>query len=204
MGQISIDEVCSKWSIASSLLPKELVELLSFHNELSKEQCFVWDFNFYFEIRGISGPMAWFSPTEEFTNRFYTFASNNAYDRFAIWDDGNHQSLNQMSVMLIGDDGYVGVVAENILQFMQMMAAIPQTPSGRYTYLTDSAILEPVEWYLYESPPPMFEAYRDFLYRHFYALPLSNPTEATRLAFQKNQPLFLQWSKPYRDFEFSF
>lgn len=133
--------------------------------------------------------MAWFSPTEEFTNRFYTFAANNAYDRFAIWDDGNHQSLNPMPVMLIGDDGYVGVVAENILQFMQMMAAIPQTPSGRYTYLTDSAILEPVEWYLYESPPPMFEAYRDFLYRHFHALPLSNPTEATRLAFQKKTAL---------------
>ena len=186
------------------MLPKELIELLSFHNELSKAQCFVWDFNFYFEIRGISGPMTWFSPTEEFTKRFYTFAANNAYDRFTIWDNGSHQPLNQMPVMLIGDDGYMGVVAENILQFMQMMAAIPQTPSGRYTYLTGSAILESVEWYLYESPPPMFEAYRDFLYRQFHALPLSNPTEATRLAFQKTQPLFLQWSKPYRDFEFSF
>jgi len=89
---------------------------------------------------------------------------NEQFDQFVL-NGLTEATFSHRNILITFEYSWLSRTAPNILQFMQMMAAIPQTPSGRYTYLTDSAILKPVEWYLYESPPPMFEAYRDFLYR---------------------------------------
>ncbi|MDR0737100.1 MAG: hypothetical protein LBF51_09815 [Zoogloeaceae bacterium] len=75
---------------------------------------------------GKTGLSAW-SSQKAFLDRLHPFAAANGSGSFyAIWDDGSGHPLNQMPIVVFGDEGGEHIVAENL----QMPWRLPGYDSG--------------------------------------------------------------------------
>lgn len=100
-------------------IPTELEKLIYFQNNISSFENYVDGFGVLIDDK--SGLMSW-SEDENFLNRLWPFAQANGSGSFyAIWNDGTNQSLNQMPVVVFGDEGGVHIVAANILQLLYLL-----------------------------------------------------------------------------------
>lgn len=62
------------------------------------------------------------SNDKEFLSRLYPFATANASGSFyAIWDDASGRELNEMPIVVFGDEGGEHVIAENLRELIKLL-----------------------------------------------------------------------------------
>lgn len=114
---MEIQEFKETWG--STAIPTELEKLIHFQTNISS-------FENYSEGFGVSanemtGLKRW-SKDPSFLDRLFPFAQANCSGSFyAIWNDGTTKPINEMPVVVFGDEGGVHIVAENILQLLHLL-----------------------------------------------------------------------------------
>ena len=114
---MNIDDFKSKLGVDE--LPNELENLIEFAFNLSNNEYFSDGFDIM--PFGRAGLETWSSEVD-FLNRLIPFASaNGSGSIYAIWIDDSNQSLSKMPIVVFGDEGGTHIVAESILQFLQLL-----------------------------------------------------------------------------------
>ncbi|RZJ54023.1 MAG: hypothetical protein EOO44_06470 [Flavobacterium sp.] len=68
-----------------------------------------------------SGIATW-SEDKNFLDRLMPFAqANGSGSMYVLWDDGKNKSLNEMPVVVFGDEGGYHIIAKNIFELMQLL-----------------------------------------------------------------------------------
>ncbi|MBB6235582.1 hypothetical protein HDC90_000179 [Pedobacter sp. AK013] len=100
-------------------VPPELQKLIYFQNNISSFEGYSQGFGVFIDDK--SGLRSW-SEDENFLKQLSPFAQANGTGSFyAIWNDGTNKTLNQMPIVVFGDEGGVHIVAENILQLLHLL-----------------------------------------------------------------------------------
>jgi len=108
-----------KQNLGLNEIPVELEKLIYFQNNISSFENYVQGFGVLIDDK--SGLRSW-SEDENFLNPLIPFAQANGSGSFyAIWNDGTNKALNQMPIVVFGDEGGVHVVAENVLELLHLL-----------------------------------------------------------------------------------
>src|SRR6218665_3794612 len=86
-------------------IPSELEKLINFQNNLSGFECYSQGFGVLIDDK--SGLATW-SEDSAFLDRLLPFAQANGSGSFyTFWNDGTDKPLNQMPIIVFGDEGGV-------------------------------------------------------------------------------------------------
>jgi hypothetical protein len=114
---MDIDEF--KTNLGLTELPQELEKLIYFQtNNSDKEE---YSDGFVVRIDKKGGLKSW-SKDEKFLEKLLPFARANASGSFyTLWIYDNNKPLNQLPIVVFGDEGGVHIVAENILELLHLI-----------------------------------------------------------------------------------
>jgi hypothetical protein len=163
----------------------ELVFLKYFQDQFSD-----YSQGFYLLIDNKSGIKTW-SENVEFLDRLMPFAqANGSGSTYGIWNDGTDKPLNELPIVVFGDEGGVHIVAENILQLMHIL-----------TFDTEISV-DFDEAYFYKDEDDYEESkdrasYKNWLKKNFKLDPIEDPNEIIETAQQKYKIVFDTWFEQY-------
>jgi hypothetical protein len=130
-----------------------------------------------------------FSDDEEFLNNLLPFANANGTGSiYCIWDNGISKNLDEIPIVVLGDEGGLHIVTENILQLMQILTL-------------DSEI--GVDWdgvSFYTDFPGGSEhnqGYRTFIKAQFGLDPVQDPALVIQAAQKKYKASFDEWCSKF-------
>ncbi|SFE88605.1 hypothetical protein SAMN05518672_111168 [Chitinophaga sp. CF118] len=99
-------------------VPYELSMLLTFEQQYGR---YMYSKGFSLSIKGGAIIAGW-SKENDFLKRLIPFANANEYGAvYACWDDGNNKPVNEMPVVVFGDEGGVYVMAQHIVELLQLL-----------------------------------------------------------------------------------
>lgn len=167
-------------------IPLPLKALFDFESQFSLEQSFSECFYLYhFDKSGLKN----LSSNENFLNHIIEFATANCTDSsYAFWvinDD-----LGVCPVVVLGDEGGYHIVAENILDLMQIL-----TYDAEISVDEDSAYFHRDEDWHEQSENA--ELYRNWLKSNFNIDPTDDPAFLINKAQKKYKKQFDKWMKQY-------
>ena len=168
-------------------LPKELELLINFQNDSSFEN---YSDGFGISIDNKSGLKSW-SNDPEFIKRVLPFAQANGCGSFyAFWDMNNGNKLSAMPILVFGDEGGVHIVADNILQLMQLL-----------TYDVEISV-DFDDAYFYKDEDDYEESedhqkYKLWLKNNFQLDPIEDPEIIIKASQDKYKALFDDWFALY-------
>lgn len=180
-------EFTKNWTLET--LPTALEKLIYFQENISDCECYSQGFSVFFA--------EWLSYNDdpEFCKRILYFAqANGSGSNYAIWDDETGKPVEQMPIVVFGDEGGVHIVAKNFLQLLHLL-----------TYDTEIS----VSWddvYFYHDDEDDYEESPDldeFLHwlKEDYGLDqIQSDEEANQIitaAKEKYQAAFDEWFKKY-------
>jgi hypothetical protein len=168
-------------------VPNELSLLLAFEQQHGTES---YSESFYLNNDGVSAISSW-SADEDFLKRLMPFATaNGSGSVYAVWDDGNGKPLNEMPVVVFGDEGGVHVVAKNILQLMQLLAydaEISVDYAEAYFYKDEDA----------HDESEYADAYKNWLKEKFNIDSIDDPKDIIEAATEEYKTSFDTWFAQY-------
>ena len=136
------------------------------------------------------GVKTW-SENKDFLDRLMPFAqANGTGSTYGIWNDGTNRKLNELPVIVFGDEGGVHIVAENILQLMQLL-----TFDIEIVVDFDKAFFCKDEDDYEESEDGL--VYKNWLKENFNLDPTSEPNEIIANAQRKYKVKFDTWFGQY-------
>ena len=177
-----------KENLGLAEVPSELEKLIYFQNNISSFENYAQGFGVLIDDK--SGLKSW-SEDENFLNQLLPFAQANGSGSFyAIWNDGTNKGLNQMPVVVFGDEGGVHIVAENILQLLHLI-----------TYGTEIWVdFDQTYFYKdansYEEPEDLGE-YLKWMKGDYNLHQIEAPDELIKIAQEKHKKNFDQWFGGY-------
>jgi hypothetical protein len=163
-------------------MPVELVKLCNLQETVGQK--FLSD-GFGLRQCDTTGISTW-STDPEFLDHLIEFAqANGSGSTYAFWLKDPKASLSQQPVVVFGDEGGVHVVAENILQLLQLLSydSEPMIDFDKL-FFTDNGNHEPSE---------ALDQYIDWLKDNFKLDPIDNPDEIVKAAQRKLQKPFKKW-----------
>ncbi|HCA07716.1 hypothetical protein [Chryseobacterium sp.] len=186
-----IDIAEFKENLGLKEIPIELEKLIYFQNHISSGENYSQGFGVLIDDK--SGLKSW-SEDEHFLARLFPFAQANGSGSFyAIWNDGTDKVLNQMPVVVFGDEGGVHIVAENILQLLYLL-----TYDTEITIDFDSAYFYRDEED-YEESEDLSE-YLKWMAGDYGLAQIEEPDELIKAAQGKNKEHFEQWFGQYFEY----
>lgn len=166
-------------------MPKELIFLNEFENYISNySECFG------LVLDDKSGISTW-SENKDFLKRLMPFAqANGSGSTYALWDDGENKELNNLPVVVFGDEGGYHIVAENILGLMQLL-----------TFDAEISV-DYAEIYFYKDEDDYKESenlsvYINWLKENFNLDPINNTKVIINKAQEKYKGKFNNWVGQY-------
>jgi hypothetical protein len=166
-------------------ISKELIFLRQFQDKFPD-----YSQGFYLIVDDKSG-IKTCSENEEFLECLMPFAqANGTGSIYAIWNDGSDKLLDELPIIVFGDEGGVHIVAENVLQLMQMLTF-------------DSEIYVDFDQvYFYKEEDDYEESadndsYKNWLKEHFNVDPVEDPNKIIETAQQKYKASFGNWFRQY-------
>ncbi|WP_316801821.1 hypothetical protein [Pedobacter nototheniae] len=177
-----------KENLGLSEIPTELEKLIYFQNNISSYGNYSQGFAVLLDDK--SGLKSW-NDDENFLNHLLPFAQANGSGSFyAIWDDGTNKPLNQMPVVVFGDEGGVHIVAENFLQLLHLI-----------TYDTEIWVdLEETYFFRneedYEESDDLSE-YLRWMKGDYHLDQIEQPDEIIKTAQEKHKENFDAWFGQY-------
>jgi hypothetical protein len=166
-------------------LTNELIQLKYFqdsHPDYSQ--------GFYLLFDDKTGIKTW-SDNKDFLERLMPFAqANGTGSTCGIWNDGTNRKLDELPVIVFGDEGGVHIVAENILQLMQILTFDVEimVDFGKAYFYKDEDDYE-------ESEDN--SKYKSWLKENFNLEPISKPNEIIENAQGKYKTAFDKWFGQY-------
>lgn len=114
---MNIKKFKENWGSAE--IPTEIEKLIYFQENISQ-------FEYYSECFGVRiEPRSWYNSWSEdpcFLNQIYPFAqANGSGSSYAIWHDGTNKPMNEMPIIVFGDEGGVHIIAQNIVQLLHLL-----------------------------------------------------------------------------------
>ncbi len=167
-------------------VPEALAKLLAFQEQTG--------FEYYSEGFGLhyddkSGLQHGWSPDPAFLDKLMPFAQANGSGSFyALWQYNDTTALDQLPVVLFGDEGGEFIVAENILGLLQLLTidAEPMTYQSASFYKDEEA-----------EPSDYADDYRNWLQKHFNLAPITDGEEVISPAQEKYKAAFDAWKEPF-------
>lgn len=162
-------------------IPTELIFLKYFQDRLPE-----YSEGFYLLVDDKSGIKTW-SENQDFLDRLMPFAQANCSgSTYGIWNDGTDKPLNQLPIVVFGDEGGVHIVAENILQLMQIL-----------TFDTEISV-DFDQAYFYKDEDDYEESednssYKNWLKENFQLDPIADPDKIIEKAQEKYKVAFDNW-----------
>ena len=170
------------------IIPEALEKLIHFQNNTASYENYSQGFGVY--IDSWYGLQTW-SKEEAFLNKLYPIAQANGSGSFyTIWNDGTGKELDQMPIVVFGDEGGVHVVAENFLQLLHMLTYDTEISVGfeyAYFYKDEDD---------YEESEDLQE-YLNWIKNNYDLEQIANPDEIIGLAQLKHKEAFDTWFKQY-------
>ena len=169
-------------------IPVELEKLIYFQNNISSFENYVQGFGVLIDNKW--GLKSW-SEDEDFLTRLFPFAQANGTGSFyTIWNDGSNKPLNQMPIVVFGDEGGVHVVAENILQLLHLL-----------TYDTE-IMVDFDEAYFYKDEEDDYQSedldrYLEWIKADYKLNKIEVPNELIKNAQEKYKENFDGWFQQY-------
>lgn len=190
--------IAANWQIDAHDVPVVLAKWCTFEQQYGE---------YYVKLAIMKDSLTFWSDNPLFYNRFYLFSDYTAsFDQYAIWHNGSHQSLSEMPIVALGDDGYLGVIADNLPDFLRMLAS-GDLLSARNRYDTDDIEVKrfclPLEWLPFEADdlPPNWSAFHDFIQNELHLTPDPEPNTSLMKAYSKYSSDFIQWCNQYLDWK---
>ena len=170
-------------------IPEDLMKLIDFQINTSQPEYYSQGFSLFCD--NYSNALETWSEEKEFLSRLYPFATANGTGSFyCIWDDRSGRSLNEMPIVVFGDEGGVGIVAENLRQLFHLLSydiEVSVDWESIYFYKDDDD---------YEANDDL-ELYLGWLKDNFGFDQISEPDEIIKTAQEKYQAAFADWLKRY-------
>jgi hypothetical protein len=114
---MDITEFKENWG--ATPIPTELEKLIYFQSNSSSFENYSQGFEVTIDDK--TGLKSW-SEDISFLDKLFPFAQANGSGSFyAIWNDGTTKPINEMPIVVFGDEGGVHIVAENILQLLHLI-----------------------------------------------------------------------------------
>ena len=114
---MDIKEFKENWGLTE--IPTELEKLIYFQTNISSYENYSDGFGVLIDEKW--GLKAW-SEDDLFLEKLFPFAQANGSGSFyCIWNDGTSKPMNNMPIVVFGDEGGVHIVAENILQLLHLL-----------------------------------------------------------------------------------
>ncbi|HMR84282.1 MAG TPA: hypothetical protein PKE30_14165 [Niabella sp.] len=114
-----MDVKAFKENLGLTEIPTELEKLIYFQTNISSFENYSQGFGVSVDDKG--GLKSW-SEENSFLERLLPFAQANGTGSFyAIWLDGTTKPINEMPIVVFGDEGGVHIVAENFLQLLHLL-----------------------------------------------------------------------------------
>jgi hypothetical protein len=108
-----------KENLGLAEIPVELEKLIYFQTKISGFENYSQGFGVLIDDK--SGLKSW-SDDEAFLSKLIPFAQANGSGSFyVIWDDNRGKQIDQMPIVVFGDEGGAHVVAENIRQLLHLL-----------------------------------------------------------------------------------
>ena len=110
-------EFKENWGLTE--IPTELEKLIYFQTNISSYENYSDGFGVLIDEKW--GLKSW-SEDDLFLEKLFPFAQANGSGSFyCIWNDGTSKPMNNMPIVVFGDEGGVHIVAENILQLLHLL-----------------------------------------------------------------------------------
>ncbi|KGE12514.1 hypothetical protein [Sphingobacterium deserti] len=114
---MDIKKFKQNWGVAA--VPTELESLINFQNNNSAPE--FYSRGFAVTIDDKLGLKSW-SDDPAFLANLFPFAQANGTGSFyAIWNDGTAKSIEEMPIVVFGDEGGAHIVAENLRQLFELL-----------------------------------------------------------------------------------
>ena len=114
---MDIKEFKENWGLTE--IPTELEKLIYFQTNISSYENYSDGFGDLIDEKW--GLKSW-SEDDLFLEKLFPFAQANGSGSFyCIWNDGTSKPMNNMPIVVFGDEGGVHIVAENILQLLHLL-----------------------------------------------------------------------------------
>ena len=173
-------------------VPNALIKLVGFENDISSYENFAEGFGIGTDYK--SGLESW-SENPEFIKKLYPFGQANGSGSFyCIWDYNDELNLDQMPIVVFGDEGGVHIIAENILQLLQLL-----------TYDTEISVdFDEAYFYKDKDEYEASEDHKEFLkfVKTDFNIDLVSETESIiKNAQNKFKEKFDKWFGQYYDLE---
>lgn len=187
---MDIKEFKENWGLTA--IPTELEKLIYFQTNISTFENYSQGFGVLIDDK--SGLKSW-SEDNLFLDQLFPFAQANCSGSFyAIWNDGTNKQINEMPVVVFGDEGGVHIVAENILQLIHLL-----------TFDTEISVdFEEAYFYKDEDDYEESEDLNEFLkwLKEDYGLTqIKEPSDIISSAQEKYKKAFDKWFGQYYDAE---
>lgn len=183
---MNIEEFKKNWG--PSPIPTELEQLIYFQTNKSAFEFYSRGFGVIVDDKG--GLKSW-NEDISFLNQLFPFAQANGTGSFyAIWDDGTTKPLNEMPIVVFGDEGGVHIVAQNILQLLHLI-----------TFDTEISVeFDDVYFYKDENEYQKskdLDAFLKWLKNDYNLDPVQDPAVIIASAQKKYKETFDKWFKQY-------
>lgn len=145
---------------------------------------------FYLLADDKTGIKTW-SEDKSFVDRLMPFAqANGSGSIYAIWNDGTNNKINELPIVVFGDEGGVHIVAENIFQLMQIL-----TFDTEIMVDFDQASFYKDEHAYKESKQNSL--YKNWLKENYKLDPVIDPNKIIVGAQNKHKVAFDNWFRQY-------
>lgn len=186
---MNIKEFKENWGLTA--IPDELEKLIYFQTHISSAE--FYSQGFAVTVDDKLGLKSW-SKDPSFLNRLFPFAQANGTGSFyAIWNDGTIKPINEMPVVVFGDEGGTHIVAENILQLIHLI-----------TFDTEISV-DFKQAYFYKNEDYVesrdLGKFLKWLQENYGLNQVLNPSEIIAYAQGKHQEQFDQWFAQYYKIE---
>lgn len=186
---MDIKEFKENWGLTA--IPTELEKLIEFQTHISAAEFYSQGFAVMVDDK--SGLKSW-SEDPAFLDQLFPFAQANGTGSFyAIWNDGTAKPINEMPVVVFGDEGGTHVVAENILQLIHLI-----------TFDKEISV-ELEQAYFYKDTDDVesrdLNKFLKWLKENYGLNPTQNPDEIITSAQKKYKQPFDKWFAQYYKIE---
>jgi len=167
-------------------MPKELELLIDFQNKASFEN-YSRGFGLY------ENNLDHWSAALEFKKRLKVFAqANGSGSQYAFWEEEEGKKLNEMPVVVFGDEGGVHVVAKSMLELMRLLTFDTEIS----VYDDKASFYKDKKYYVATNNS---SKYCSWLKEHFDLDSIQKPNDIITAAQNEYKSKFDAWIKQYID-----
>ncbi len=173
-------------------IPKKLLALLKFNNEIAQKEYFSDGFEFSLDKEKIG--LKTYSTDESFLNSIYEFANaDGTGSSYGLWLKDDSSNLEESPIVVFGSEGGFHVVAKNFDELLQLLTfdSEPMVDWDEVSFCKDLDDFE---------PSSKSNEYRYWLKKEFSIDPIISPDPIIENAQNEHKDSFNNWvGKFYED-----